>query len=339
MSIGVNDQCVLDLDERLRSFLAMSDLVEFRHLKYIVGVAECGNITKASQRLFVAQPSLSEQIKFIEDEVGFPIFVRKPDGVEATPAGQMLVAYAREALAARGDILAIAHSVYSGEVPPLRIGFSSFVRPNIIQSFREAYGKFFVGCEVRLFSGYPENILQRLGNGDLHGAFLPLPLTGPDWVFHEVSSDPLVVCMRADDPLARESHVPFLALAAKLKIFRDPDMHPAAHKHLMEMLLGVGITPEISCSAATPADIQWMVRAGYGVAIVDQASVVDSELTTRPISGVQWTFDSAFVHHKEAEHLALRFITKVLQRMANKRSRKRVLLAAKDIPLQLDLLA
>ena len=316
----------------------MSDLVEFRHLKYIVGVADCGNITKASERLFVSQPSLSAQIKFVEDEVGFPIFVRKPDGVEATPAGQMLITYAREALAARNDILVMAHSVYSGEVPPLRLGFSSFVKPSIIQSFREAYGKYFVGCEVQLLSGFPSNLLQRLRDGDLHGAFLPLPLQGPEWVFHEVSSDPLVVCMRADDPLARQSHISFPELAAKLKIFRDPEIHPAAHQHLMEMLLGVGVIPEISCIAATPADIQWMVRAGYGVAIVDQASVVDSELTTRPISGVQWSFDSAFVHHNEEEHLALRVITKVLQRMANKRSRKRTIPAAKDIPLQLDLL-
>jgi hypothetical protein len=49
----------------------MSDLVEFRHLKYIVAVAEAANITRAAERLFLAQPSLSKQIKDLEDEIGF----------------------------------------------------------------------------------------------------------------------------------------------------------------------------------------------------------------------------------------------------------------------------
>lgn len=53
-------------------FKAMSDLVEFRHLKYIVAVAEAGNFTRAAERLFLAQPSLSKQIKDVEDEIGLP---------------------------------------------------------------------------------------------------------------------------------------------------------------------------------------------------------------------------------------------------------------------------
>jgi hypothetical protein len=54
---------------------AMSDLVEFRHLKYIVAVAETANFTRAAERLFLAQPSLSQQIKDLVDEIEFPIYV------------------------------------------------------------------------------------------------------------------------------------------------------------------------------------------------------------------------------------------------------------------------
>jgi hypothetical protein len=71
------------------------------------------------------------------------------------------------------------------------------------------------------------------------------------------------------------------------------------------MLTEVGIAPEISCSASTPADIQWMVRAGYGVALVDQRTPIDTALTTRPIAGVSWTADTAYIHHNNADHLAL----------------------------------
>src|ERR1700755_3216033 len=97
----------------------MSDLVEFRHLKYIVAVAETANFTRAAERLFLAQPSLSKQIKDFEDEMGFPIFVRHRDGVRITTAGQMIVAYAQEALAARKEIVTMARSGPNGEGGPL----------------------------------------------------------------------------------------------------------------------------------------------------------------------------------------------------------------------------
>ena len=72
---------------QVEEFRAMSDLVEFRHLKYIVALAEAGNFTRAAEQLFLSQPSLSKQIKDIEDEMGFPIFVRTREGVrEHRPA-------------------------------------------------------------------------------------------------------------------------------------------------------------------------------------------------------------------------------------------------------------
>jgi Bacterial regulatory helix-turn-helix protein, lysR family len=63
----------------------MSDLVAFRHISAVV---ETANFTRAAERLFLAQPSLSKQIKDLEDELGFPIFVRIPEGVGVTDPDQ-----------------------------------------------------------------------------------------------------------------------------------------------------------------------------------------------------------------------------------------------------------
>lgn len=317
----------------------MSDLIEFRHFKYIIAVAEEENITKAADRLFVAQPSLSKQIKDLEDQIGFPIFIRNREGVGMTPAGQMIVAYAQDALSARAEILEMARAVHRGEVPPLRLGFSSFIKSGLLQKFRDSYAKIFPDCEIHLSGGEPANILQRLSHASLDAAFLPMPIDRTDLVMHEVSRDPLVVCMRTDDPMAREPDVSLAVLATRLKIFRDPEIHPSAHNRLVEMLSDAGIQPMLSCSAATPADIQLMVRGGYGVALVEQSWVVDPDLTTRPIAGVRWTADTAFVHHHETEHPALRIVVRVLQKMRKSRSRKSPTLTRKDMPIQLDLLA
>jgi DNA-binding transcriptional LysR family regulator len=304
----------------------MSDLVEFRHLKYIVAVAETANFTRAAERLFLAQPSLSKQIKDFEDELGFPIFVRNRDGVRITTAGQMIVTYAQEALAARKEIVTMARAVYKGEVAPLRLGFSPFA-------------SLFPDCPSHLSGGNPSQMLQRLQQESLDGALLPMPIDGPDWVIHQVARDPLVVCMRTDDALARAAEVSVSELSTKLRIFRDPEIHPTAHDKLVEMLLEVGIEPEASCLAATPADIQWMVRAGYGVALVDQKTILDAGITTRPIAGVRWTADTAFVHHKRANHLALPFLIRFLQRATTIVPAKKATPPKQETTLQLNLLA
>ena len=99
-----------------------------------------------------------------------------------------------------------------------------------------------------------------------------MPIDGQDWGIQQVARDPLVVCMQKEDPLARNPQVSVSELAERLTIFRDPAVHPSAHNRLMEMLSQVGIVPEVSCSAPTPVDIQWMVRAGYALPVREKSA-------------------------------------------------------------------
>jgi DNA-binding transcriptional LysR family regulator len=335
----VDSLLALESDLQAEELSAMSDLVEFRHLKYIVAVAEAATITRAAERLFLAQPSLSKQIKDLEDVLGFPIFVRTRQGVRITPPGQMVIAYAQEALHKRGKIIAMARAVHRGEVPPFRLGFSSFINPELLHLFRDAYARLLPDCLIHLSGGDPLHLLRRLEEGTLDGALFPLPIDGQEWVMQQVARDPLVVCMQKEDPLARNAQILLSDLAVRLTIFRDPAVHPSAHNRLMEMLAQVGIVPEISCSATTPADIQWMVRAGYGVALIDQKTPIDSALTTRPIAGIHWTADTAFVHHNDADHLALPLVLRFAQEIRESVYTKRPPLKDQVRPVQLELLA
>ncbi len=283
----------------------MSDLVEFRHLKYIATVAETANFTRAAERLFLAQPSLSKQIKDLEEGIGIQIFVRHHDGVHVTPAGQMVVSYAQEAVKTRNEIIQAARAVHSGTIPSLRIGFSCFVHQEILRSMSDAYTSLFPDCRIQFAGGDPAQILRQMEEKKLDAAVLPLPINGGDWVVQHVASAPLVVCMRADDPLAQHTEVQPSELAERLKIFRNPEAHPEAHARLMEMLAEIGVEPDVSCLATTPADIQWMVQSGSGLALIDQKTILDPCLTTRPIANRNWTADVAFVHAGCAEHPAL----------------------------------
>jgi len=283
----------------------MSELIEFRHLKYIVAVAETGNFTRASERLFVSQPSLSRQIKDIEAEIGFQIFIRTPDGVFPTPLGQVIVDYASATLHGRTNVLRITKEIFLGNIPPLRMGFSSFVAVKHLNGLRSIYGTQFPGCSIQFSGGITAHILQKLERGDLDCAIVPQPIVGLQWRVTHVDSSPLVACMRADDPLAEHSPVTIAELEKRLTVFRDPEGHPNGHARLLQMFSEAGIGPEIGCSATTPQDIQLLIRSGCGVALVAEDTAIEPGITVRHIAGVSWTADTAFVYRINAAHPAL----------------------------------
>ncbi|HUA97882.1 MAG TPA: LysR family transcriptional regulator [Terracidiphilus sp.] len=316
----------------------MSDLLEFRLLKYIAAIAETGNFTRAAEKLYVAQPSLSEQIKNLEEGLGIEIFERGRSGVEPTPAGQVLVNYAKEAVRTRNETVKAARAIHQGEVPPLRLGFSSFVPTSVLEGFQRLYESVFPACPVHLAGGDPAQVADRLRRRMLDCALLPMPVEGDDFAALQIGSTPLVVCMRADDALAQLTEIRPAEIADRLRVFRDPESHPSAHKRLLEMLADCGVRPQVSCAAATPADVQWMVRKGFGLALIDGQTKLEPSLTTRAVAGVAWTADTAFVHHFGAEHLAVPLLTRHLRKAGHPRPRKPEQRNKAQRPVQLELL-
>lgn len=317
----------------------MSDLVEFRHLTYIAAIAETANFTRAAERLFLAQPSLSKQIKDLEDGIGIQIFVRHHDGVRITAAGQMVVSYAQEAVKTRNEVIKTARAMHCGEIPALRIGFSCFVQQEILRCVSDAYTSLFPECGMQFSGGDPAQILRRMEEKNLDAAVLPLPISGGGWAVEEVASAPLVVCMRADDPLTQQTEIQPSELGKRLKIFRNPESHPEAHVRLMKMLAEIGVKPEVSCLATTPADIQWMVQSGSGLALIDEKTLLDPSLTTRPIVNVNWTADTAFVHPVCAEHPALPVLIRHLRKANGIKPAKQIPRSKHANDLQMKLLA
>jgi hypothetical protein len=75
----------------------------------------------------------------------------------------------------------------------------------------------------------------------------------------------------------------------------------------------VGIPISLANSVTNPADIQWMVKENYGLALIDQALPLEAGLTTRPIAGVNWSAQTVFVCSKQGRHIALPFVRKFLR--------------------------
>ena len=90
-----------------------------QQLRYIVMVAECGSITEAAERLFIAQPSLTSAIRSIEEEMGVTAFIRSNKGVELTRDGEVLLSYARQVLEQSDLMMEHSEAAFFGIVPAL----------------------------------------------------------------------------------------------------------------------------------------------------------------------------------------------------------------------------
>ena len=294
---------------------SISTLLEFRHLRYLIAVAEEENISRAAKRLFVAQPSLSIQLKSMEDALSIELLVRVPKGVKLTPAAEVLTAGARQILTLCDEVIAAARASHHGAIAPLRIGFSPFIDRALLQTVCNAHLALFPNCEITPKSGDTVELLSLLERGVIDAALLPLPANGIGLNVDKLSHDRLVVCMRSNDPAASQGEIAPSSLEKKLKIFREPKQNPEGHRKLMEMLDAVGVHPEVASTTSTPREIQWMVKSGYGHALIREGSELEAGVVTRPVAGVSWTVDCALISMKSPSQKTIPVLVRALRKM------------------------
>lgn len=286
----------------------MYDAVEFRHLRYFVAVAEEGNFSRAAERLHVTQPSLSFQIKQFEESLPAQLFVRENSGIRLTPAGDALMPYAKQLLRIRDQALEATCAIDSGKIPPLQLGFSLFLDHALVETAVNSYRRLFPDSKIFPTSDCTVRLLELLSEGSLHAALVILPIERGGLVVQQVAREKLLVCLRKDDPQAVELSVAPLRLAAKLQVSFDPKFHPAFYNHLSGQLYRAGIALQPTQFVSAPSEVQWMVKQGWGYALMRESMVLDPELVARPITGVELFIESAFVYQAASHEPALQLL-------------------------------
>src|SRR3954453_7410078 len=115
--------------------------MELRHLRYFVAIAEERSFTRAAERLWVAQPGLSTQIRRLEEELGVQLFERHTRGVDLTDAGELFLERARVALAAAEDALATGRDLAAGLVGSLRVGLATPAHCSLAHELLETFAR------------------------------------------------------------------------------------------------------------------------------------------------------------------------------------------------------
>jgi DNA-binding transcriptional LysR family regulator len=278
----------------------MYDWAEFRHFRYLLTILEKRGLRAAAEELRTAQPSLSVQARQFQENAGVCLFRKTKAGhIRVTEAGLAFMVLARYLLEVRDEVIDALRAISRGEIGTIRCGSSSLVDQDLFRSLCSMHRELLPSASVRPTHGDVSQFVEEIRNGSVDIALVTLPLNHPDLHIEELRRDRLVVCCRRDSPLAAKIALPITDLQDHLRVFYSPQRHPDAHDRLIELLATVGLEIREYSRASHPSEMQVLVREGFGVALVREGVVLDDELTTRPIIGVDWTVDTALIYHKQ----------------------------------------
>jgi LysR family transcriptional regulator, hca operon transcriptional activator len=291
-------------------------VLELRHLRYFVAVAETGSFTLAAeQRLHTSQPSLSRQIRDLEYQVGCELFSRGARGVELTAAGRAFLDHARLALIQVDSAVEAARRAAKPIKKRFALGFLTGLEITWLAAAMQILREELPSVDVTVSSDYSPDLAEGVQRGRLDLAFMRAePDLGLTYTL--VGQEPLVVLMSSDHRLASHDVIhprqlvgePFIGMVNKARVLRsaiDAYLERAA----------VQITP--TQGADNPAMVMSLVASLRGVSLIPAylQALMPSSVVSRPLAGVVPTIDLVVGHSGTNESPVLKMFLSRLQEL------------------------
>jgi DNA-binding transcriptional LysR family regulator len=176
--------------------------VELRHLRYFIAIAEERSFTGAAERLWVAQPGLSTQMRRLEAELGVQLFERHPRGIDLTQAGELFLERARVAVSAAAAALATGRDLEAGVIGSLRLGLAAGARWPLASDLLLRFGRERPGVELTVVEAYGRTLWRDLRAGRLDALIAPTGHGSADLRALELGYEDWVVLVGTGHPLA-----------------------------------------------------------------------------------------------------------------------------------------
>lgn len=277
----------------------MYDWAELRHFRYLLAILERQGFRVAAEELHTSQPNLSVQARQFQENASVRLYKKLKNGrIRPTETGLAFIALAKLLLETRDEVINALVAIERGEISSVRFGCAPLVDQNLFRSFCAMHKELLPTCSIRPTHGDTSQLADEVLSGAVDAAIVTLPLKHPDLCVEEIRRDRLVACLRRDDPLAIKTVLQTSDLQNNLAVLYHPQRHPEAHERLLELLADAGIRVQEYSHASHPTEMQLLVKEGHGLTLIREGSILDDELTTRPISGVDWTVDTAVIYRK-----------------------------------------
>jgi DNA-binding transcriptional LysR family regulator len=292
--------------------------VELRHLRYFVAVAEEGHFGRAAERLHLTTPTLSQQVRALEREVGAPLLVRHSRGVRLTPAGEALRDAGRGVLEAADEALAAARQAAGLATGTLRLGLLRGIPDWLLERLERLLAEAAPGYRAVPVSGSTQDQVRMLAAGEIDLALLREPVALPAGTARlPLLTDELGVLVTRTHPLAGRGAVRPADLAGQELLWFPRELAPGLHDEVLATLRRLGADVVVSESTVRFDQRRTGLRLRPDAFTLTSERGADSpELVWRPMEGAPLTMTVAAVWRTASRHSALRALVPLLRAAA-----------------------
>ena len=263
--------------------------IELRHLRYFVAVAEELHFGRAALRLNLAQPPLSQQIRKLEELLGYSLFTRTSRSVSLTHAGEALLQRARRTLRNVQRDIDETRSIGHGDVGSLHVGFVGSAMltmlPGIFRSYREAYPR----VKLHLHESFTALVIEGMENGTLDAGILRDgdPVEGLQVT--TILSEPFVAVLPATHACARQKSLSIAVLRDEPFVYYPRSAGARAYEKALTLCEEHGFRPQIVQEASHWLSILRLIGAGLGVSIAPACvrRIASEEVVCLPLRGTK----------------------------------------------------
>lgn len=245
----------------------MNQQIELRHLRYFVAVAEELHFGRAAKRLHLAQPPLSQQIRRLEEMLGYPLFTRTSRQVKLTSAGELFLDRARSTLRKVQEDVEIARSAGRGELGFLSVGFIGTGMLTSLPAMLGHYRRRHPRLNLQLRESYTAGVVQALLQGTVDVGFLRDSGFIEGLQIETLFSEPFISVLPKGHRLAKRETFSAAELRNEPFVFFSPMVGSRAHQKTVSICEEHGFRPHVVQEAPQWLTILRLVGAGLGVTI------------------------------------------------------------------------
>ena len=245
--------------------------MELRHLRYFVAVADELHFSRAAARVFVAQPTLSQQVRAFEDEVGARLFDRSRRAVALTDVGRVLLPHARRVLADAERAEAAVRAAAEGRAGTLRVGYEAPVMRGGLSDALRAFRAGAPDVALELWEAGSRGQVEAVREGRADVGFVLLPVDEEGLEVRSLGGAPVLAVLPEGHRLAGRAEVALAELADEPHVVWARDQAPGVYDAYVRACQAAGFTPRVVQEIRHMESLLGLVAAGIGVATAHEA--------------------------------------------------------------------
>ncbi|MBL4938226.1 LysR family transcriptional regulator [Clostridium sp. YIM B02515] len=256
--------------------------MDFRQLQYMLKVAEEKSFSKAAQKLYIAQPSLSQYIQKMEQQLGVQLFDRTNNPITLTYAGELYIETAKKILDLKNQLIQQMEDIVELKKGCLKIGVASFRSTYFIPKVLPLFYERFPGIEVILFEGTSGELEELALKGTTDITIMMMPVPKELFSYEIILKEEILLAVPPKHPLSKKEGNKINLAALKNESFILLKQNQKLHQIAVNLCKQVGFKPKILLETESIETAHALVAAGMGISFIPDILLLANTYSKQP---------------------------------------------------------